>query len=297
MDPVEFLEKYTNCFPGGNTQLPVVVLNQDPKNKFCTFLKYEVSEDKFYCTVNDAKPAVCKNHPIGVARGIHKDNPDDMKVKYMKVPMCPNHKEDAEPVTIGEFIKDYQKTEEESKAAYKVQLAVCNVVDMKTLAQVLGLFLSISNDLIKAFKSLPQAQRIRMDSYFNRKLEENEVDNIEPSFLKVIEMNKETAQDTFMHLVADISYCLYTNFDINLPYLDQTDKMLSDIELLKEDIAKFLEHIKGLAESYARQLKLFDILRTLDNDKDNLIMDDYKEMFETILSLSKEKQEENSEEE
>ena len=84
-----------------------MIILKPEKDGFCPFLKFDNANGcKFLCSINDTKPAVCANHPIGTARA------QDRKMHFFKVPQCPNSTSE-ETHVLKDWVHDYIEHEKE----------------------------------------------------------------------------------------------------------------------------------------------------------------------------------------
>ena len=65
-EPLEVAEKYTYCYIGSNSNIPLMSLKyrEEPDgNTICYFLGKK--DGKYYCRIHDDKPFVCREYPLG----------------------------------------------------------------------------------------------------------------------------------------------------------------------------------------------------------------------------------------
>lgn len=118
----EFMLKYTVVNLGGQSKIPIVLLKSED-NGFCSLLKFDIKDGgKFKCTIHEAKPGVCANHPIGVVRGRHMDGNSfaENGLNFIKVSQCPRSVSDEQQV-VGDWVKKYLDHEEEVTYAHDLQ--------------------------------------------------------------------------------------------------------------------------------------------------------------------------------
>lgn len=149
----EFIEKYTNIDLGGQSKIPMVLLSSN-ENGFCPLLKFDVKDGgKFKCTIHEAKPGACANHPIGVVRSIDKATENE-EMQFIKTEQCPNSVSD-EMHTVRDWVQPYLDNQEEIKLAHKIQTLVTDYFDSSDFWRLLAV-----NHMI--IKTMGQAEKLEL---------------------------------------------------------------------------------------------------------------------------------------
>lgn len=182
----EVIDEYCTSFLGRNSCIPILVLKQDERN-MCPFLKFNVLENLFDCSINDNKPGACMNHPIGVVRTANKNSIDiDEEVKFIKVEPCSYHKKGA-PVKVEDFISDYLSDINNHNAGADLQFSFMKYVNVEKLVKV---FIKPEENYIN------QLSKEEQDLISKAKASESKLIKIIPSVYVALYLNSTFMSDT-----------------------------------------------------------------------------------------------------
>lgn len=210
-DSLDVIKDYCDVTLGSNSCLPIVTLMSDNRN-LCPFLKYDITQGRFGCSINNSKPGSCILHPIGVVRSFDLNNGIKEK-KFFEVKSCPNHDTDTE-VKVKDFIKPYLDCENEFDAGY--ELISTMTFHINTVKFVRGI--------------------IRRDEeYINENFTEEEKEHLN-------NVNKLITDMVYKTYVATTLQSMY-EFDTNKGFLEQIDEMK---ERVVENALKIIAVFDGL---------------------------------------------------
>ena len=200
----EFVEKYANITLGRNSKLPVLTLKIDDRG-WCPFLKFDVKAGGLFgCSINDAKPGACRNHPIGIATSfkVEDDGTEVMNEFCIKVEQCDNSKGHNNPVKVADWIEKSKKTQEERMLSHKLQVTPISEMEIKKFYTLFGI------------NSMPPAD---FDSW---KEEDKEV--VE----EIMQQSKEALKGLFDAIVS----LTYVNFETDKPFVEQAEANIAELE-------------------------------------------------------------------
>lgn len=221
--PEEFIIKYTYSTLGSNSKIPMILLKSE-KNGFCPFLKFDIkSGGKFKCTIHDAKPGACANHPIGVARGKHLDT-GEMKTEYVICQQCNNSVSD-EMHVVKDWVKKYIDNENEICLAHEIQTKVIKYFDPKEFyenIQIINLYGKLVQDNINEENCDPDDDKI----------------------LKIIELGQQVFK---VYLTKTVSLG-YTEYDINQPFAPQAEKNAKELDEFYKNTIEVFDKMKVFAD-------------------------------------------------
>ena len=148
----EFLMRYTTIQLGGHSKIPIVLLAQDERG-MCPLLKFDIKDGgKFKCSIHEAKPGVCANHPIGVVRG-RKNSKIDADVNFIKVDQCPNSMIDAKPQVIKDWVAKYIANQEDITFGHDMQTMVTDYFDSRAFWFVINELKHNAKECVKENKN------------------------------------------------------------------------------------------------------------------------------------------------
>ena len=207
---IEFVDKYTKPTIGGHSKMPMVLL-RTTENGFCPFLNFDVKNGgKFKCTIHDAKPGACSNHPIGIAYSFDKLNKDS-DTRFIKVEQCSNSISN-EMHTVKDWIQPYFNHKEEIDIAHEIQLLSLNYFNARTLWLLFQINLAISDT-------------IKNNNEFNK--------DTSDTIKKVVE--------EYTNISISLSYVSY---DINKPFIEQAKNNIEKLDSFYTKIKELYEYLK-----------------------------------------------------
>lgn len=198
----EFVKEYANLHLGHTSKCPVFTLAIDNRG-WCPFLKFDVKNGGLFgCTINDAKPDACRNHPIGIASSFKMEedsndiNTAEFNEFYIKVEQCGNSKGHNNPVKVADWIAKSKATVDERKWSHKLQTIPHMTFDIRKFYTLMGI------------------QSMGPENTENWSKEDKE--KIE----QVIDYTKELIKN-FFDLTVELTY---VNFDTNRPFCEQAEE-------------------------------------------------------------------------
>lgn len=242
--PEEFLLKYTYCTLGSNSKIPMVLLRSE-KNGFCPFLKLDVKAGgKFKCTIHDAKPGACANHPIGVARGKRLDTEEE-EFKFIICGQCKNSVSDKMHV-VKDWVKKYSDNKTEINIAHEIQTKVIKYFDPKEFykaAQIVHLY----------------------EQYLKRNSERiTELDDDDNKTFETAELGTKA----FNVYVTNSIMLGYVEYDINQPFAPQAEKNLKELNEFYENTVEVFNKMKTFADLINEEAqKYFDLEDVEDTEE------------------------------
>lgn len=130
----DVIKDYCLITIGRNSKLPVIILDYNDHNGWCKFLSFDIKNGGvFGCSINDVKPGVCENHPIGIVRSF-KEN--QQEIRYMITEMCNNHLE--EEHLVADWVAGYESRKLESEAASKLSIYPVTIIEPIKLFEYLN---------------------------------------------------------------------------------------------------------------------------------------------------------------
>lgn len=107
MDSYEVILNHISMYNGYGSNVPQLVLENDEVTDYCTFL--EKTYEGFICTVEDAKPDVCRSYPLG--RAIAPNEEGESEIFYFSPMGASNYmnclpKEEQREFTLKEWTKN-----------------------------------------------------------------------------------------------------------------------------------------------------------------------------------------------
>lgn len=255
--PYEFLQKYTYGTVGGNTKLPMIIL-EIKDNGFCSLLEEDPGKPgKFRCSIHDAKPGICSNHPIGVAYQLDKTNAELSSLQYVMVEQCPNSVS-MEMHKVRDWVKKYIDNEEDVKLALSMQVAPVEYLDTRQ-------FYSLLQSAIHTF-SIAE----KMEEMIQKIAKEESIADSPPPILQKAKNLYQDAQHIFNEYM-NLIFGLYYNYDTDLPFGPQATHNLEGVRQCLEVIVDIYEILKA------------EMAQTLQIDIEDLISkDDVSDDFLTI---------------
>jgi Fe-S-cluster containining protein len=243
----EFLLKYTYCTLGSNSKIPMVLLKSE-KNGFCPFLKLDVKGGgKFKCTIHDAKPGACANHPIGVARGKKLDTGEE-ETQYVICGQCKNSVSDKMQV-VKDWVKKYNDNKIEIGIAHEIQTKIVEYFDPKEFykaAQIVHLYEQYLKEKSELFTEL--------DDDDNKTLE-----------------TAELGTKAFNVYVTNTISLGYIEYDINQPFAPQAEKNLKELSEFYENTIEVFNKMKTFADLINEEAeKYFDLEDTEEGEDENV---------------------------
>lgn len=143
----EFLKQNAYAILGGTSKIPMFVLTSNEKG-YCPLLKFDIKDGgKFKCSIHEAKPGACSNHPIGIVREADIKTKEE-KFQFIKVASCPNSQGHNNMNLVKDWCKPYMENYEDIIVAHRLQTLVENYFPCRLLHLVIESILdnkSISN--------------------------------------------------------------------------------------------------------------------------------------------------------
>ena len=219
----EFVDKYVKIILGHNSKLPVLTLKVDDRG-WCPFLKFDIKAGGLFgCTINDAKPGACRNHPIGVATSFKKEDNGTETVSefYIKVEQCDNSQGHNNPVKVEDWMQRTEQLKEEREWSHRLQTTPISEMEIKKFYTLFGI------------NSIPPAD---FDQW---KEEDKEV------VKEVMQNSKEALKGLFDAIVS----LTYVNFETDKPFVEQAQANATELgkicskcnELYKTALEVFIE--------------------------------------------------------
>ena len=199
--PLQFLEEYTNTHIGHTSSLPVITLAVDDRG-WCPFLQFDIKAGGLFgCSINDAKPGACRNHPIGIATSF-KSIDENSKVQeareyYIKVEQCKNSQGHNNIVKVADWIKKSKECSEERMWSHTLQTIPPSILDMKKFIILIG----IQTELPSNFDELPDGEN-----------------------KEAIKLVVNRAKDIIATLIEAIVDYTYLNYSIDRPFCEQAEE-------------------------------------------------------------------------
>lgn len=210
----EFIMKYTRLDLGGNSKIPMLLLDTT-ENGYCPLLEFDIKDGgKFKCIIHEAKPGACANHPIGVIRSTDKTT-NDSNTKYVKVTQCQNSISD-EQHTVREWVQKYIDNEKEVEIAHKIQSLVTNYIDPREY------WLTMNSLVAKIKEDCHAEQTNELISYAEKALKD------------------------YVTISITIGY---SDYDTSKPFISQANEKIKDLDEFYTNISEFYDKIKPLIDS------------------------------------------------
>lgn len=194
--PTDVITKYCKVSLGSNSCLPIITLKSDER-KLCPFLKFDLSNNCFGCSINNSKPGSCILHPIGVVRSMDLKTNDIQEKEFFEVQSCSNNDTMVE-VKVRDFIKPFLEREKEFDAGYKLISITTSIINTSKLVKGL----------------------IRKDSNY---ITEEELNNIKIAGPHLLEMVFKTYMVTTIESMH--------SFDMDKEFLEQLDDMEDKVKI------------------------------------------------------------------
>lgn len=233
-EPLDVIHEYCNITLGANSCLPIITLKSDERN-LCPFLKYDLSQNRFGCSINTLKPGSCILHPIGVVRSFGKNGTKLEEKKYFEVQSCPTHDTTVE-VKVEDFIKPYLIREAEFDAGYEITMLTHNYID--TVKFIKGVIRKeegyltkeeysngIINDIIKG--SLAD---VTYRTYMATTLEAMYEFDMDREFLEQLDEIKEKVKINALRMIA-----VFDGLGINVRAKELTEEETEIVDELKKE--------------------------------------------------------------
>ena len=218
----EFLQKYTKNTFGYTSHMPICVLKSED-NGFCPFLKFDYlsGNNKFKCSINDYKPGVCYNHPIGIITDGNEDvdisNIDDVKnIHFIKVKQCANSHSD-KMHKVSDWVKDYMNNIKEYNISRKIIFDVSKGINFTKVSLVLGCLGII--DVINNKKI--------------NDLEFKDLSSMSNEDICNIVLSKTVSASDMFHYIHEVSFMnMYKKYDTSKPFIEQCIKNIDDFKVV-----------------------------------------------------------------
>lgn len=223
--PEEFITKYTFPSLGSGSKIPMVLLKSE-KNGFCPFLKLDIKGGgKFKCTIHDAKPGACANHPIGVARGKNKETGEE-SIHYIICQQC-NNSVSNEMQVVKDWVKKYKDNEKEIALAHEIQTMVTEYFDTREFFEMNCNLYTITKDLANDGNHTPEE----------------------------VEKLLGTVEEIHKGYIVNTLSIGYAEYDINKPFIPQAVENIKELREFYEHIKTIFEKTKDFFEKY-QEIKL-----------------------------------------
>ncbi len=224
IDPGDFLLTYTEQITGSHSRLPMVTLKV-ADNGMCPFLKINNSKTGlFECSIQDAKPGACANHPIGV---MFQENTDttETNFSFIKVEQCENSKNSGKHNKVKNWVRDYIDHKEEIKLAYEIQMIPIKYLNVPRFTAFMAAIIKLPNAIVEIFGE-----------------EDLSSDNIEKTLSTISRASKD-ASDIF-HAYLSYVYSWYTEYDTSKSFAEQAKAHLEEANEFLSDLNDVYEVLK-----------------------------------------------------
>lgn len=223
---LEFVENYTTLQYGSNSGLPILLLTSDEETGFCKLLNFDIKDGgKFKCAIHHDKPGACWNHPIGLLSytpiELRYDENKKEEVAFVKTSQCENSKGHNSPKLVRDWVKPSIEHAEELKYAHMLQSYVERYFPMKLFFYITGSWLALA-------------------SLFG---EQNPEAETTCSLIKEI-------KTTF---TAEYCTLLYTQFDINKPFIPQVKANMAQLDTMLKGTAVMLKDLWAELPDFAKK--------------------------------------------